>query len=136
MMKNHYANLPLRIKAVVIDSILLIFSMFVATELLGLFDNVPNYVRLVIAGFLFLFYDPVFTNVKGGTIGHMYANISVRRQTDETKNINFFNAIIRFLIKASFGWVSLLTTTSHEQRRAMHDLAAGSVVIDLSANEE
>ncbi len=130
-MDKKYANLPMRIKAAVLDSIILIAAMFVISEVLSLFENVPDYIRGIIAGFLFLFYDPIFTHFKGGTIGHMFSNITVRSVHEESKNINFFNAILRFVIKLMFGWISLLSVTGHEKRRALHDLAAGSVVLDL-----
>ena len=135
-MKKHYANLPLRIKAAVIDSIILIASMFVASELLSLFDNVPDYVRGIIAGFLFLLYEPLFTTIKGGTIGHMYSNITVRKVNDQSKKINFLLAVFRFIVKLFFGWISLLSVPGHEKRRALHDLVAGSIVLDLNADQD
>ena len=51
-MEDQYALLPDRIKAVVIDSVLVIIAMYAVSEVLSGFDNVPDYVRIVIAIFL------------------------------------------------------------------------------------
>ncbi|MEM6892421.1 MAG: RDD family protein [Bacteroidota bacterium] len=128
-MEDQYALLPDRIKAVVVDSVLVIIAMYAVSEILNGFDNVPNYVRIVIAVFLLFLYDPIFTSLYGGTIGHSYSKIKVKRDSDSTRNISFPMAIVRFLIKATLGWLSLLTVTSAEKRKAIHDLEAKSVVL-------
>ena len=128
-MEDRYALLPDRIKAVVIDSVLVTIAMYAVSEILSGFDNVPNYVRIVIAVFLLFLYDPIFVSLYGGTIGHSYSKIRVKRDSDSTRNISFPMAIVRFLIKATLGWLSLLTVTSAEKRKAIHDLAAKSMVL-------
>jgi uncharacterized RDD family membrane protein YckC len=54
----------------------------------------------------------------------------VRREEDHHKNITFYKALIRFLIKFSLGWISLVTVTVNEKRKAIHDFAADSIVIE------
>jgi uncharacterized RDD family membrane protein YckC len=38
-------------------------------------------------------------------------------------------AFFRYVLKISLGWISFLTMHSNSQRRAIHDFAAGSVMI-------
>jgi len=129
-MQNQYAILPQRIKAAIIDGIVLTAAMYAASEILNQFENVPNHVKITIAVFLFVLYDPFFTSRFGGTIGHSYSNITVRKDGEGNQKINFFAALLRFLIKALLGWISLLTVTENEKRKALHDMAVNSVVLN------
>ncbi len=129
-MKKKYAILPDRVKAAVIDGIVIIAAMYIISEILNLFENVPNFVRIIAAIILFILYDPFFTSKYGGTIGHSYSNISVKNDSDVSKNISFPIAILRFVLKASLGWLSLLTVTSNNKKKAIHDLAVNSVVLE------
>jgi uncharacterized RDD family membrane protein YckC len=124
-----YARLPDRIKALIIDQIVVIVFAYLATEILSLFTEVADYVRMMIFIFLFVLYDPIFISSFGATIGHSKANISVKRENNPNKNILFHLAIIRYFLKVFLGWLSLLTITGNEKRRAIHDFVAGSVVI-------
>lgn len=129
-MEKTYAILPYRIKAAFIDAVVMIAFMYGISELFGLFDQVPNVARVVAAIFIFLLYDPLFTSIYGGTIGHSFAKIEVKRQEDNTKNISFPAAILRFLCKAFLGWISLLTVTGNDKKQALHDLLVKSVVLE------
>ncbi|WP_161634442.1 hypothetical protein [Aquimarina pacifica] len=44
-MKDTYAILPDRIKAVIIDGIVLVAAMFAITEIFSFFDEVPDMIR-------------------------------------------------------------------------------------------
>lgn len=121
--------LPDRVKAAVIDAILLIAAMYGISEILSLFENVPDYVKMVLVAILFLFYDPFFTSRFGGTIGHSYSKIMVKKESNTSQNIGFFSALLRFVLKFTLGWISLLTVTGTEKKRAIHDFASNSVVL-------
>ena len=129
-MEINYALLPSRVKAAVIDGIILIASLYLITEVFTLFDNVPNYVRMIAFILIFILYDPIFTSFLGATIGHSYSGIKVKKEDNPSENINFLNAIIRFVTKVFLGWISLLTVTSNEKKKAIHDLIVGSIVIE------
>ena len=131
-MKKEYARLFDRVKAASIDAMILIAMMYAATEIFELFDNVPNYARVLVAIFIFLLYDPLFTSIYGGTIGHSFSGIGIRQDNNLEKNISFPSAIIRFVFKICLGWVSLLTITGNEKKKALHDFIANSVVIELN----
>lgn len=128
-MNPAYANLLDRVKAAVVDSIIIIAMMFAATEILALFDNVPNFVRIVIFIFIFILYEPLFISLYGATIGHSKIGVSVRKDSDITKKVSFPVAVIRFLVKAFLGTFSLFTVTGNDKRKAIHDYVANSVVI-------
>ncbi|NKI33493.1 RDD family protein [Croceivirga thetidis] len=130
-MQRTYAILPDRIKAVVIDAIVIVGTMYAIAEVLALFSEVPNFVRIVLFVLIFFLYDPLFTSLNGGTIGHTYSNITVRKDNDNLDRLNFPAALIRFALKSLLGWLSLLTTTADEKKKAIHDMVAKSVVLEL-----
>ncbi len=130
-MKLVYTPLFDRVKAAFIDSLILIATMYIASEVFLQFENMPNYVRIIVSVMIFLLYDPILTTSMGGTIGHSFIGFSVRKESNEAENISFISALFRFLVKVSLGWISLLTITGNSKKRALHDLFVGSVVINL-----
>lgn len=133
-MTTNYALLPDRIKALMIDAIILIAAMYLVSEIFSAFEQVPNFVRFLAALFIFVLYDPIFTSTQGGTIGHTYSGIGVRRENDLSSNINFPMAFFRFIFKYFLGWLSLLTVTGNKEKKAIHDFIAGSVVIQTKTD--
>ncbi|MFI0430890.1 RDD family protein [Mariniflexile sp. HMF6888] len=125
-----YASVANRIKAAFIDSIIIIGAMYLNSEIFTLFGSIPNTVKIVVSVAIFLLYDPLFTAFNGGTIGHSLSKIGVRKDGEFDKYISFPNAFIRFILKATLGWISLLTITGNEKKKAIHDFAAKSVVIE------
>lgn len=132
-LETNYARLPDRIRAVIIDQIVIILFAYLATEILSSFAEVADYVRMLIFILLFVLYDPIFISSFGCTIGHLNANISVKREDNQDKNILFHLAFFRYLIKFFLGWLSLFTVTNNTKRMAIHDYIAGSVVIKNTA---
>ncbi|SCY40755.1 RDD family protein [Nonlabens sp. Hel1_33_55] len=124
-----YASIPDRVKAAVIDGILIIGAMYGASQLLGNFENVPDAIRIAIAVILFLLYEPLMVSLFGGTIGHMFSDITVRQENQPHENINFFKALVRWIIKVLLGWLSLVTISMTKNKKAVHDMAVQSIVI-------
>ena len=104
--------------------------MYAASEILNIFENVPNYIRISIAISLFILYDPFFTSQYGGTIGHSFSKITVRKDIDRENYIGFPSALLRFILKISLGWISLLTVTGNKKKKAIHDFVVNSVVVN------
>ncbi len=127
-MNKEYATLSTRVKAAVIDSIVIIVTMYTVTEIIDLFNTVPNFVRILVFVFIFFLYEPILVTIYGATIGHFFNDIVVKKEQDEEKNINFFSAILRYTLKIALGWVSLLTITGNEKSQAIHDKVVNSVV--------
>ncbi|TMU50595.1 RDD family protein [Flagellimonas algicola] len=130
-----YAILPNRVKAVVIDGVVLICCMYLVSELFASFESVPDYVRMAAFVVIFVLYDPIFTSAFGGTLGHSYSGIVVKRENDTKKNLIFPLAVIRFLVKSLLGWLSLLTVTGSDKKQAIHDRIVGSVVLDSESKK-
>lgn len=124
-----YAGLFDRVKAIIIDSIVLIIFMVIITDIFSLFQDLSDHLRIVAFIFIFLLYDPLCISLFGRTIGHMLIGISVKRENNSNKNISFPLAFIRYVVKALLGWISLLTIMSNEKRQAIHDSMVKSIVI-------
>lgn len=104
--------------------------MAIFANILAKFENVPEWVRiLMFVGVLFA-YEPLCMTL-GCTLGNYLKGIRVRNDSDSTKRINIFQAIIRYPVKVFLGWISFLTIYSDPRRRAIHDLISGSVMIQL-----
>ncbi len=126
-----YGKLIDRLKAVMIDGLIIIGLGFLSTIAISSFEMVPDAVRIVLFISIFLLYDPLFTSLAGGTIGHLIIGLRVRMEKDEQLKISFPNALVRFLLKATLGWISLLTVTGNKKNQAIHDSAAGSVIVKV-----
>ncbi len=129
MVDDNYPGISDRVKAVVTDSVIMVMFMMIMASIFGHFENAPDYVRITVLIFIFVLYDPIFTSSFGGTIGHMIFGIRVKREKNQHQNILFPLALIRYIVKALLGWISLLTVSGSKKRKAIHDLIAGSVVV-------
>jgi len=134
MTEENYPGILDRVKAIFIDGIVIIVYMFIVSYIFSLFENVPDNARIIAFVFIFFLYDPLFTSLLGGTIGHMIIGIRVKRELNEQKNIKFPSAILRYIVKASLGWISLLTITANKKGKAIHDMLVGSVVVYADSN--
>ncbi len=127
---NTYGTLGKRVKAVAVDSIVIVIFGVLTSMTLKEFNEFPDHYRAVPFVFIFLLYDPIFTSLFGGTLGHLMIGLRVRKSKDESKRIIFPLALIRFVIKVSLGWISLLTVTGNEKKQSVHDTVVGSVVLN------
>ncbi|HEX7905018.1 MAG TPA: RDD family protein [Chitinophagaceae bacterium] len=131
-MENKYPDLKTRIQSTFIDGILMIVLMFAAA---WVFDKVSNsenedgWVRAVVFIGIWVIYEPLLMTL-GGTLGNYMMGIRVRKENDTTKKINLLQAFLRFVVKFFLGWISFLTIHTNVERRALHDFAGGSVVIE------
>ncbi len=102
--------------------------MFVFASILDKYENVPDWIRIVLFIGLWVVYEPLCTTL-GATPGNYVKKIRVRQFGAYSKRINFFQALIRYILKLLLGWISFLTINSNKEKRAIHDFAAGSVMI-------
>lgn len=128
-MDKNFPDVSERVKAAITDSIVIGLFMLGVVSLFSNFNTVPDFVRISAFIFIFILYDPIFTSLFGGTIGHMLIGIRVKRESDEKRNILFPLAIVRFIVKAFLGIISLLTVYSSEKKKAIHDILVGSIVL-------
>ncbi len=111
-----------------LDFMLIILATFGIAALFDRFEYVPDYIRGIIFGFLILLYEPIFISF-GCTLGQLIMNIRVRRIKDPERKILFHGAFFRFLTKGLLGWISLISISFNQNKRAIHDFASGSIVI-------
>ena len=83
---------------------------------------------MIAFAFIFILYDPLMVSLFGSTIGHRMSNLKVQR-LDSGEKINLGLAIIRFLIKATLGWISFFTVSTNKNRQAIHDSIINSIVV-------
>ena len=107
--------------------ILIIFST--ASVLMSSVEETPDWVRGLIFIFSIYLYEPIFITLFGGTIGHHLLKVSIRKVSAPNKKVNIFQASFRFLIKYLLGWISFLTITANQEKRAIHDIISGSIVL-------
>lgn len=123
-----YPSLSDRFQSSFIDMLFIVAMMFVSSSVLERYENVPNWIRLVLFLGLWGIYEPLCTSL-GATIGNSAKNIRVKRITNINKRINFIQAFFRYLLKISLGWISFISIHFNPEKRAIHDLAVGSVMI-------
>ena len=130
MQYDNYPKVLDRVKSNTIDMILIIGCMLLFSEILALFNNVPDWIRAVLIASLF-FYEPLCI-VFGATIGNDKMQIRVRRFSDESKRINILQSIGRYFFKIMFGWLSFATIFTNQKNRAIHDILSGSIVVKIN----
>ena len=123
-----YPSLSDRVQSSFIDGMVIILSTFVFASILDKYQNAPDWIRIVLFFGLWAIYEPLCTTL-GFTIGNFLKGIRVRQQSDTNQRINIFQAYMRYIIKILLGWISFLTIHTNPERRAIHDFAAGSVMI-------
>jgi len=128
-MPENYPLLIERLQSTFIDTLVLIALMIGFTSILDHFAHVPDWVTIVLFASL-IAYEPICMTF-GCTLGNYVKKIRVRQESDTSRHINIFQAIIRYPVKLLLGWISFLTINSNPKRRAIHDLASGSVMIKV-----
>ncbi|GAA4316889.1 RDD family protein [Flaviaesturariibacter amylovorans] len=127
-----YPTLSDRIQSTFIDSILIVVMMFFAASALEQYEGAPDWIRVALFFGIWGVYEPVCTAL-GCTVGNYFKGIRVRRASDKDRKINLLQAFFRYLLKIGLGWVSFLTMHTNTERRAIHDIVAGSVVLKNNA---
>lgn len=127
-----YPTLGRRYFAAALDGLVVLGGMLVIGTVLG--EVGPTYEPLRAALFVALWfgYEPGCTAF-ATTLGQRLMGFRVRRVDDPTRRISLPAAWLRYVLKITLGIVSFLTMAFTEQRRAIHDLASGSVVIDVDS---
>jgi uncharacterized RDD family membrane protein YckC len=128
--ETEYPLLGDRVQSSFIDLVFILILMFISATLLERMKNPPDWLRIGLFVLIFILYEPLCTTL-GFTIGNYFKKIRVRKVSNTSKRINLLQAIIRYILKAGLGWISFLTIHSNKERRAIHDFAAGSVMIKI-----
>ncbi len=123
-----YPSLNERFQSNFIDILFIIIIMYLFSLVLDNFENVFDWVKLTLFALIWIVYDPLSTSL-GATLGNLFIGLRIRKFEDHTEKISFQHALLRYFIKLLLGSISFLTIHSNKQKRAIHDFAAGSVVI-------
>lgn len=94
----------------------------------------------LIAGLVLAIAHPVIQllliSYAGGSIGKLVSGLTIVDQngTFLTLPMAFFRSIVGYMVSGSFLWLGFLWIFVDAQRRAWHDMIAGSYVVQKSAN--
>ena len=123
-MESNFTYPPLwkRLVATIIDLYFVFMVAYLLTSIL------PAGTNVAIVGFALL-YDPICTSF-ACTFGAFLFKFRVRQIENPNQKINFFKAIIRYITKLFLGVISFLTIHSNDEKRAIHDLVSGSIVVN------
>ena len=123
-----YPSLLKRIQALFIDFILILVVFALSSLIIGLIGDTATGVKVGILIFCVIIYEPLLVAFTGGTLGHKVVGIQVKSYAQPDQNIPVFSAIIRIVIKGLLGWISFLSVSFNSEKRAIHDMASGSIV--------
>ena len=113
--------------ATFIDACIIMAVFFAASYALDQQSEISDYIRVGVICFMFFAYEPICTS-QFCTIGQKLAGIRIRKASNLEK-ISIPAAYLRIIVKIVLGFISLLAIVFTKDRRAIHDFAAGSIVI-------
>ncbi len=126
--KPTYPRLIKRVRAALIDSFLLpvlyILSLLLGNAL-GI-DRTTGMIVLIL--FPLMLLDPALVAFTGGTIGHHVQGIRVVHVQTQDR-IHFLAALLRFITKFLFGWLSFVLVLTTAKHQTLHDLVSRSRVV-------
>jgi uncharacterized RDD family membrane protein YckC len=125
-----YPNALRRYVATVIDAVIVWLIVFFSVRLAGETDL--DVVAAVVGIGAVVAYEPLCT-VYGCTLGQVLMRFRVRT-SQGLKRINIGQAYGRFAVKYLLGVISFLTMPARSDRRAIHDLASETIVIEAAAD--
>jgi len=135
--KNNNAELPsikTRYFSMLIDMLMIVLLALGFSSLFEMMGQVPDYIRGLIFFIVVILYEPILISF-GCTIGQLLMSIRVRNHRKPSRKIWIGNAIIRLFAKVFLGWLSFITISFNAQRRAIHDMVSGSVVIVFTSKK-
>lgn len=127
-MRDLYPTVFRRYLGSLIDGLLVLGAMIGGGLLIAEVGPRFTWLRGAWLGFILLGYEPLFTSFSA-TVGQRVMGFRVRRQADPTRRIAIPAAYLRYVVKLVLGMISFFTMSFSRQQRAIHDMAAGSVVI-------
>ena len=124
-----YPLLGERVQATFIDAIIILAALFAISAGLDSFQKVPDWLPATLFAVFCLLYIPLCTTVLGGTVGQKMKGLTVRSVQQPQQKLRLAPSSLRFLVKAGLGWISYFSLPGNVKKRALHDLASGSIVL-------
>jgi uncharacterized RDD family membrane protein YckC len=126
-----YPSIVRRYFATFIDGMLIIGVMILSSYI---FSQDTDYIKILRIGIIismFLIYEPLCTS-KFCTLGQKLVGIRVRRNSSLEK-ISLLQAYVRIVAKILLGFISFFSIIFSDRRRAIHDFAARSIVLEAAS---
>jgi len=127
-------TLPRRYAATAVDGALMLVALVAPTAFWGADDAAARGMRAALVVGAFLVYEPLCTG-RFVTLGQWVTGVRVR-SFDSGERIGVPRAFLRIWIKILLGILSFVVMPFVPGRRALHDLATGSIVIMAGAGME
>jgi uncharacterized RDD family membrane protein YckC len=122
----NYPSLLRRYLATTIDVVLIIFVLYLYAQ--SPLSKTPSGSTAVWPMWLFAVYEPV-CNRFGTTLGQLLMGFRVRTMKDRLK-VPLWRGLVRLITKYLLGIVSFIKMPVHKQRRALHDIISGTIVVE------
>ena len=133
--ENIYATLPMRIKAMAIDSLIYALLFISLPMLMTSLFPLSNEFRIISMILPILFLEPFLVSLAGCTIGQYLMGIRVI--TKESGEKCFLPlSFLRYFIKFLLGFYSLIYMLFSSERQAIHDFAAKTIVVLSKRKQE
>ncbi len=122
-----YPVIARRYLSTLIDGLLVLSAFMFAAYLIPEQNESSRMLRILLAGTMLFIYEPLLTS-RFCTAGQLLTGVRIRR-AGSLERISILSAYIRLLIKIPLGLISFFTIPFTKGKRAIHDFAAGSIVI-------
>lgn len=127
-----YAEMKKRYSAMLIDILFLLVVIWGFSEVRNSIGGTAESIFSAMLVIFLVCYEPICISF-ACTLGQYLSKIRVRNSSEVDKRINIFSSFLRYPLKLILGAISFLTIRASSKGQAIHDLAAGSVVINLAA---
>ncbi|WP_299978669.1 RDD family protein [uncultured Pseudoteredinibacter sp.] len=128
---DYFAPLSRRIKALMIDGLLIALWLFLAILVVSKLGINNSKLESLLILFVVVSIEPLLLSLTGSTVGQHLCGIRVRR-IDSDKKLNILLSTIRTLLKLPFGILSLATVSASERHQGIHDFISRSIVVHKS----
>lgn len=123
-----YPRLIRRFKGAAVDGVVVPIAAIGSLVLIDSLGVESAEIKIACAVLTILLLEPFAVAFTGGTVGHHAFGMRVRRKSADQR-LNVFAALLRFVTKTLFGLPSFFVALITRNRQALHDVAAGSVVV-------
>lgn len=131
-MEYQYPSIARRYLATFIDGLVVLCVLISVSYMFQGGNDMIVGVRVGIILFMFFVYEPFCTS-RLCTLGQTITGVRIRKQFLHDR-ISIPAAYVRILVKLFLGFFSFFTIPFTKKKRAIHDYAAGSVVIYKKPN--
>ncbi|MDN5214790.1 RDD family protein [Fulvivirgaceae bacterium BMA12] len=125
-----YPSLVKRYQSTFIDGLVLLTIAYIFSLIFDYIPNISGITRGITFALVYLLYEPLLT-ARACTLGQWITGIRVRSASDAKRRINYFQSLLRLIIKILLGWLSIFTIPNDPKKRSLHDYAVSSVVYKL-----